>query len=67
MVLVISAAHSGYTPAALATSHMAASSSAGAEIESLAAAPGHAMAIALAWSRAVCSSLLGPCRGQAQI
>lgn len=65
MVLVTAAAHRGHPPAALATSHMAASSSAGAEIESLAAAPGRAVAIVLPWSRAVCSSLLGPCQGPA--
>ena len=39
----------------------------GHPIESLATAPERGMAIALRWSRAVCSSLLCPCQGAAQI
>lgn len=47
MVLVSAAAQRGHPPAALATSHVPNSVSAGAEMESLAAAPGHGMAIAV--------------------
>lgn len=46
---------------AIAASHR------GHPVESLATVPGHAMAIALQYSRPVCSSLLCPCQGPAQI
>lgn len=46
---------------AIAASHR------GHPVESLATVPGHAMAIALQFSRPVCSSLLCPCQGPAQI
>lgn len=47
MGLATAAAQRSHPPAALATSHVPNSASAGAELESLAAAPGHGMAIAL--------------------